>query len=69
MRNEIVQIAGDNTGKSDDGKCKVFRIDDRLGSIEKGKIADLVLVKGNPLKDIRDARNIVKVMLNGSWIK
>ena len=48
--------------------ARFFRIDDRLGSIEKGKIADMILVKGNPLKNIRDARNIVKVMLNGNWI-
>jgi hypothetical protein len=26
------------------------------------------MVKGKPLKNISDARNIVKVMLNGSWV-
>lgn len=49
--------------------ARFFRIDSRLGSIEKGKQADLILVKGNPLKNISDARNIVKVMLNGVWVK
>ena len=48
--------------------ARFFRIDERLGSIEKGKIADMVLVKGNPLKNISDARNVVKVMLNGNWV-
>ena len=49
--------------------ARFFRIDEKLGSIEKGKIADMVLVKGNPLKKISDARNVVKVMLNGSWVR
>ncbi|MBX2924015.1 MAG: amidohydrolase family protein [Chitinophagaceae bacterium] len=48
--------------------ARFFRIDDRLGSIEKGKIADLVLVKGNPLQDIKAVRNISRVMLNGKWV-
>ncbi len=48
--------------------ARYFRIDDRLGSIEKGKIADILLVKGNPLEDIKATRNIMRVMLNGKWV-
>jgi len=48
--------------------ARYFRVEDRLGSIEKGKIADLVLIKGNPLDDIRATRNIVRVMINGRWV-
>lgn len=48
--------------------ARFFRIEDRLGSIEKGKIADLILIKGNPLVDIKATRNIEKVMLNGAWV-
>ena len=49
--------------------ARFFRIADRLGSIEKGKQADLVLIKGDPLKNISATRNVTKVMLNGVWVK
>jgi imidazolonepropionase-like amidohydrolase len=36
-----------------------------LGSIENGKLADLVIVDGNPLEDIRVTDDIAYVVLNG----
>lgn len=36
-----------------------------LGSVEPGKIADLVFVEGNPLVDIRNASKVRKVMKSG----
>lgn len=48
--------------------ARFFRIDERLGSIEKGKIADIILVEGDPLLDIKVMRKVKKVMLNGVWI-
>ena len=48
--------------------ARFFRIDERLGSIERGKIADLVFVDGDPLKDIKVMRNVKRVMLNGMWV-
>jgi len=48
--------------------ARFFRIDDRLGSVEVGKLADLVLVGGDPLKEIGALRRIKRVMLNGKWV-
>jgi Tol biopolymer transport system component/imidazolonepropionase-like amidohydrolase len=36
-----------------------------LGSIEPGKLADLVVVDGNPLANIRDLRRVKRVMKDG----
>ena len=45
--------------------ARFFRIDQRLGTIEKGKIADLILLQDNPLEDITAIHSVEKVMLNG----
>jgi hypothetical protein len=37
----------------------------RVGTIDPGKAADLVLVDGNPLADIRDTRRVVAVFKDG----
>jgi imidazolonepropionase-like amidohydrolase len=49
--------------------ARFFRIADRLGSVEVGKLADLVLIDGDPLKDIAAMRRIKRVMLNGKWVE
>lgn len=49
--------------------ARFFRIADRLGSIEAGKLADLVLIDGDPLKDIGAMRRVKRVMINGRWIE
>lgn len=49
--------------------ARFFRVDERLGSIERHKIADLILVEGDPLENISAMRNVKRVMLNGVWVK
>jgi len=41
---------------------------DSAGTIAPGKLADLVLIAGNPLRDIRGTRRIVAVVANGRLI-
>ena len=49
--------------------AEFLRVSERLGSLEKGKLADLILVEGEPMKDIVAMRNVRRVMLNGVWVK
>lgn len=49
--------------------AKFFHAADRLGSIEPGKLADLVLVEGDPLTSISDMRRVKRVMFNGVWVE
>lgn len=48
--------------------ARFFRVEERLGSVEPGKLADLLFVEGDPLKDIRVMRNVRRVMLGGVWV-
>ena len=46
---------------------RIIGIDQDLGSIEEGKLADLVVLKENPLEDIRNTNTIRYVMKNGEF--
>jgi imidazolonepropionase-like amidohydrolase len=48
--------------------AKAFRIDDRVGSIRAGLLADVVAVQGDPTVDIRAVRNVKRVMKAGKLV-
>ncbi|WP_346939177.1 amidohydrolase family protein [uncultured Clostridium sp.] len=51
--------------------AEMLRIDDITGTLESGKFADIIVLNGNPLKDIRDIRsgNMQVIMKEGAFVK
>jgi imidazolonepropionase-like amidohydrolase len=47
---------------------RVFGLADSSGTIETGKLADLVLLDANPLEDIRNTQRIRAVVVNGRYL-
>ena len=45
--------------------AKILRMEDRIGAIRKGTIADLVVLSGNPLKDTQNLWKVEKVFFEG----
>lgn len=48
--------------------AKLLRVDQRLGTIEKGKDATLLIVDGNPLQDVHALSSISVVLLKGERV-
>jgi imidazolonepropionase-like amidohydrolase len=51
--------------------ARLVRLDDRIGSLDEGKNADLVVIDGDPLSDIsvlKAPHNIRRVVLNGQTV-
>jgi protein-tyrosine-phosphatase len=59
LPNAVVLKAGTING------AKALGIDNLVGTIKPGKLADIIVVNGNPLKDITAARDIAHVIANG----
>ncbi len=45
--------------------AELLGIQDKLGSIETNKIADIIAVEGNPIDDIRFMQKVIFVMKEG----
>jgi imidazolonepropionase-like amidohydrolase len=46
--------------------ARVLKLDKQLGTLEVGKRADMLLLDGNPLADIRNTRRIAKTISDGT---
>ena len=49
--------------------ARLLRVEERLGTLEATKLADVIAVQGNPLDDISVMRNVVFVMKEGEVFK
>ncbi len=49
--------------------ARLLRMDDQIGSVEKGKLADLILVRGDPLQDIGAMHRPALVMKSGNIVR
>jgi imidazolonepropionase-like amidohydrolase len=47
--------------------ARFFGMEDQLGTVEKGKLADLVLLSANPVEDIANTQKVVGVVSNGYY--
>jgi len=60
---EEVLIAATRNG------AKVCGLEDRIGTLESGKLADIIGVRGNPLEDIRALENVETVIQGGRIVR
>jgi imidazolonepropionase-like amidohydrolase len=47
--------------------ARYFALDHQYGTVEEGKVADLILLRANPLLDVRNTQEIEAVIFNGNF--
>ena len=69
----LMQANGMNAGAvltaATSGNAHYFHIDDKIGSIRPGLLADLVAVEGDPTRDVAAIRNVRLVIKNGIVVR
>lgn len=61
-REAIIQAATVNAAQA-------LELDDEIGTLEEGKLADLIVVDGNPLEDLSVLENVEMVIQGGKIVK
>ena len=49
--------------------AEALGLDDLIGSVQKGKIADLIVLEGNPLQKIQALKDVIFVMKSGTIVR
>ena len=70
---ELMQAAGMPAAQvllaATSGNARIFHIDDKIGSVKAGLMADLVAVDGDPTQDVATIRSIRFVMKSGAIVR
>ena len=48
--------------------ARILGMDDKLGTLEVGKLADVLVVEGNPLEGFEALANVAQVFRDGYWV-
>ena len=70
---ELMQAAGMSAAQvliaATSGNARIFHVDDKVGSVKTGMMADLVAVDGDPTRDVAAVRSIQFVMKGGAIVQ